>query len=75
MKKKDFSEFTITEIEEIAYKASSRARQKALDARLKVGGADMNGNIIIEKKNADGIIMVKVIPSEEYEPNKPLKWN
>lgn len=56
-KKRDYSEFSVEEIEELAKKSGLDARQESLDAGIEVMSQDEEGNLILEKKSKDGRIV------------------
>lgn len=58
-KKRDYSEFSLDEIEELARKSGLEARQESLDAGIEVMSQDEEGNLILEKKSEDGSIVVR----------------
>lgn len=66
-KKRDYSEFSLDEIEELARKSGLEARQESLDAGIEVMSQDEEGNLILEKKSEDGSIVVRRLDKQSKD--------
>ena len=65
---KDFDEFSLSEIEAIAKKASDEARMRALKAGREVAGQDLEtGELYLESMTEDGQVNRRKMPDNYME--------
>ena len=68
MATRDFTDFSMDEIEKIANEAGKKAEQESLDAGLEVISKDLNtGKFLGTKKNESGEIITRELTAEEVE--------